>query len=82
MPQLICKKALIMSDGKYADLTMDKSYDIVCAMDNDSGDDVVVVIVDDNEHHHYFSINDKLNGEDFTDYFDMLGDYTDVWENV
>lgn len=79
MPQLIYKKFFLMDEGDVGpNLTIDKAYDIVCAYE--CGDDVDLVIVDDTNEHHTFGLNcTKFKLED---HFDLIGDYTEVWENV
>ena len=80
MPELIYKKAFVMNDGLPPHLTLDKSYEIICAFDSEEGDDVTLEIVNDEGIVHYFD----LNSTEFvlTDHFDMLGDYTDAWEEA
>ena len=71
----------MMDDGSMPNLTISKSYDIVCSTQNESGG-VDLLIIDDKYQHHIFELDTKGASVDTLDHFTMLGDYKDVWEDV
>lgn len=75
-PTLVYNTAFQMTDGRAPDLTLGNSYEIISAFD--TGDGADIVIIDDLGSTHYFGVADPLTIASF----DMLGDYTDVWEAI
>ncbi len=78
-PQLKYTKAFQMSDGKSTSLTLGKAYDIATSFTSESEPDAVTfLIINDDGHHHYFEQDDHIT----KDSFELLGDYTTVWEDI
>jgi len=79
-PTLVYHTAFLMEDGSHNDMTIDKSYEIISAY---SCDDVVCVnIQTDHGDVHIFELGTDSSGFDYSKYFDLVGDYTEVWEAV
>ena len=81
MVQLIYKKAFLMDGTDVGpELTLDNAYEVICAYSiSENGiEDVELMILNDKNEPHAFILNCK----EFilTDHFDLIGDYTDVWE--
>lgn len=76
MPELIYHTPFEMNDGNPAQFTVGQSYEILAAFEYE--DDVSLVVLNDTGNVHYFNLNcEELV---LVNHFDMLGDYTDVWE--
>jgi hypothetical protein len=83
MPQLIYKKVFFMDgeEGEEPDLTLGKSYDIVCSTRNEDGGIDLLIITNKNEHH-TFELESNQSKLITLDHFTLVGDYTDVWEDA
>ncbi len=68
-----------MSDGKSTPLTLGKAYDIATSFVSEfKSDAVTFLIINDSGDHHYFEQDAHLT----RDSFELLGDYTTVWEDI
>ena len=79
-PTLIYKKAFMMEDGTPPDLTLDKSYEVVCSYTLPGNTFISLDIIDDANRVHSFDLD--IDREWFNLSFDLLGDIQEVWEEI